>query len=357
MSVDYNHVVEKSLIREIDPPHGALLMSSPTDISLKDIYTARRRIATMTRKTPLIEDTLLSRHTGAKVLLKLENSQLTGSFKLRGAANKILSLSKQEREAGVITVSSGNHGRAVAHVSREIGIPAIVCISEPVPANKREAIRSLGAELIVGGADGDKAMEYAEDYQKEYGLTMVHPFDDPYIIAGQGTSGLEILEEFPEIDTVVVPLSGGGLCAGIALALKSADPAIQVIGVSMELGPAMVESLRAGRIVEITESPTLADALAGGLNKDNTYTFKMIQDYVDETVLVSENEIATAMSYLLEIHHLVVEGGGAVGVAALLFGKVQNSSNNIAVLISGGNVDIDTVIRVKQDFHNYPISD
>jgi threonine dehydratase len=332
-------------------------MPSPTDLTFKDIYIARQRIASVTRTTPLIEDMLLSRYLNGKVFLKLENTQLTGSFKLRGAANKILSLSKVGRQKGVITVSSGNHGRAVAYVSREIGLPAIVCISEPVPANKREAIRSLGAELIVGGADGDQAMEFADEYQLEHGLTMVHPFDDPLIIAGQGTSGLEIVEEVPEVDTVVVPLSGGGLCAGVALALKSADPEIRVIGVSMELGPAMVESLRAGRIVEITESPTLADALAGGLNKDNKYTFRMIQKYVDETVLVSEDEIATAMSYLLEKHHLVVEGGGAVGVAALLFSKVHDFGKNIAVLISGGNVDIGRLTRITQEFRNYQVSD
>lgn len=332
-------------------------MPSTTDLTLKDIYIARQRIASVTRITPLIEDMLLSRYLNGNVFFKLENTQLTGSFKLRGAANKILGLSKGERQKGVITVSSGNHGRAVAYVSREVGLPAIVCISEPVPTNKREAIRSLGAELIVGGADGDQAMEFADEYQLEHGLTMVHPFDDPLIIAGQGTSGLEIMEEFPEVDTVVVPLSGGGLCAGVALALKSADPEIRVIGVSMELGPAMVESLRAGRIVEITESPTLADALAGGLNKDNTYTFRMIQKYVDETVLVSEDEIATAMSYLLEKHHLVVEGGGAVGVAALLFGKVHRLGKDIAVLISGGNVDIGRLTRITQEFRNYPISD
>lgn len=332
-------------------------MPSTTDLTLKDIYIARQRIASVTRITPLIEDMLLSRYLNGNVFFKLENTQLTGSFKLRGAANKILSLSNVERQKGVITVSSGNHGRAVAYISRELGLPAIVCISEPVPANKREAIRSLGADLIVGGADGDQAMEFADEYQLEHGLTMVHPFDDPLIIAGQGTSGLEIMEEVPEVDTVVVPLSGGGLCAGVALALKSADPEIRVIGVSMELGPAMVESLRAGRIVEITESPTLADALAGGLNKDNTYTFRMIQKYVDETVLVSEDEIATAMSYLLEKHHLVVEGGGAVGVAALLFGKVHRLGKDIAVLISGGNVDIGRLTRINQEFRNYPISD
>ena len=332
-------------------------MSPHHDLTLRDIFLARQRVAFLTSRTPIIEVPHLSKHLGTQVFLKLENSQLSGSFKLRGATNKILSLSDKERGRGVITVSSGNHGRAVAYVARELGIPATVCISEPVPANKRKAIQSLGAELIVGGADADQAMEFADEYQREHGLTMVHPFDDPFIIAGQGTSGLEILEDYPEVDTILVPLSGGGLCAGIALALKSADPSIRVMGVSMERGPAMVESLKAGKIIEINEQPTLADALAGGLNKDNTYTFKMIQKYVDDTVLVTEEEIATAMSFLLDKHHLVVEGGGAVGVAALLFNKAHQLGQKVAVLISGGNVDLPALISITQEYHNYPIND
>lgn len=328
-------------------------MQSQHILTLKDIYLARQRIANLIRKTPQMEAPLLSKDLGSKVQLKLENLQLTGSFKLRGASNKILSLSKDERRRGVITVSSGNHGRAVAYVAREHGISAVICISEPVPTNKRVAIQDLGGELIVGGANGDQAMEFAYKYQETHGLTMVHPFDDPYIIAGQGTIGLEILEDYPEVDTILVPLSGGGLCGGIALALKSADPAIHVIGVSMELGPAMVESLKAGKIVDITESPTLADALAGGLNRDNKYTFKMIQKYVDETVLVSEDEIAMAMSYLLEKHHLIVEGAGAVGIAALMFNKVSKLSKNTIVIISGGNVDMQHLIRISQIHQHY----
>ena len=297
----------------------------------------------------------LSKFLGAQVVFKLDNLQITGSFKLRGAANKILSLSDQERARGVITVSSGNHGRAMAYVARELGVNATVCISEPVPENKRVAIQELGAELIVGGKDYDQAMEFADRYKSKHGLTMVHPFDDPYVIAGQGTNGLEILEDFPEIDTFLVPLSGGGLCAGIVLALKSADPAIRVMGISMQRGPAMVESLKAGKIVDIIEQPTLADALAGGLNKDNTYSFKMNQKYVDDTILVSEEEIAGAMAFLINKHHLVVEGGGAVGVAALLYKDMKLTGRKVAVFISGGNVDLPVLMKITQEYSGNPL--
>jgi threonine dehydratase len=213
------------------------------------------------------------------VVLKLENLQATGSFKIRGAANKILCLSDQEREAGIVTVSSGNHGRAVSSVARSLGIPAAVCISEGVPGYKTNAIKELGAEIQIGGATYDQAAALAAHLEAERGLTMVQPFDDPYVIEGQGTIGLELLEDFPEIDTVLVPLSGGGLLSGIAFALKTTNPSIRTIGITMERGAAMVKSLRVGRIVEIHEEPTLADALAGGLGLGNAYTFEMIQEY------------------------------------------------------------------------------
>jgi threonine dehydratase len=282
------------------------------------------------------------------VKLKPENLQVTGSFKIRGAANKTLSLLQPEKQRGIITVSSGNHGRAISHVARELGLKAVVCLPETVPQNKREAIAALGAETVVYGQDADQAMIHADRLAAERGLTMVHPFDDPHVIAGQGTIGLELLEDWPQLDTVVVPLSGGGLLAGIALALKMANPAIRTIGVSQERGPAMVDSLRAGKIVEIVEEPTLADALAGGLNKDNRCTFPLIQRYVDETVLVTEAEIASAMAFAFHRHHLVVEGGGAVGLAALLHGKLPKTGPHVAVVVSGGNVDTAKLMKIAQ---------
>ena len=312
-------------------------------LTLQDIYMARQRISSLARRTLLMDSSPVSKEVGARVLLKLENTQVTGAFKLRGAANKILSLTREERDRGVIAVSSGNHGRAVAYVSGELGVKAIICVPKTVPENKRRAIESLGAELVVQGDNADEAMIYADDLQAQRELTMVHPFDDLDIIAGQGTIGLELFEDFPDLDTVIVPLSGGGLMSGIAFTMKSIMPEIHVVGVSMERGPAMVNSLNAGHVVEIIEEPTLADALAGGLNQDNRYTLPMVQRYVDDTVLVSEEEIAHAMWFCLNQHQMVVEGGAVVGIAALLTKKVIQPGSNIAVLISGGNVSMETL--------------
>ena len=318
--------------------------------TLSDIYEAQGGIASLVGRTPLMEAPWLSQLTGAQVFFKLENLQVTGSFKIRGATNKLLSLPQAARERGAITVSSGNHGRAVSHIAGKLGIPVVVCLSDAVPANKREAIGELGAEVVVFGKTYDEAVEGAARLQEERGLTMIHPFDDPLIIAGQGTIGLELLEDFPEIDTLITPLSGGGLLSGIALALKSTDPAIQVIGVSMERGPAMVESLHAGKIVDIVEEPTLADALAGGIGPENQYTFDLIQGYMDDAILVSEEEIAGAMAYALHKHQLVVEGGGAVGIAAMLYEKVERFGQNIAIVISGGNVDLPVLVNIVRDY-------
>ncbi len=247
------------------------------DPTLRDIYLARQRIAGLARRTPLVRSAGLSERTGAAVYLKPESLQETGSFKIRGAANKLLSLTAEERARGVVAVSSGNHGRAVAYVAQQLGVRAVICVSERVPAGKVEAIRRLGAELVVHGASYDEAEAHSLRLQAERGLTRVDPFDDPAVIAGQGTIGLELLEDLPQVETVVVPLSGGGLISGIAIALKAANPAIRVIGVSMDRAPVMVHSLRAGRLLELPEEDTLADALAGGIGLDNRYTFRLVQ--------------------------------------------------------------------------------
>ena len=321
-----------------------------TDIGLtmRDIYSARARIAPIARKTPLVSSPELAELTGSDITLKLECLQETGSFKPRGAANKILSLDPKAQQRGVITHSSGNHGRALAYVAHRLGLRAVVCLPDTVPANKRAAIQKLGAEVVIQGSTYDEAVKEAYSLLEKEGLEMIHPYDDPVVIAGQGTIGLELLEEFPDLDTVVVPLSGGGLLGGIAFVLKSADPNIHVVGVMMERGPAMVESLRAGRLVDIVEESTLADALAGGIIP-NEYTFELVQKTIDETVLVSEEEIAAAMAFALQHHHLVVEGAGAVGIAALRAEKLQHLGKHVAVVISGGNVDIPLLLRVVQD--------
>ncbi len=319
-------------------------------VTLRDVFSARQRIASIVKRTPLVQSSVLTKHLGVPVYLKLENLQETGSFKIRGASNRFGTLTATEVAQGVITVSSGNHGRAVAHVAKRLGIPAVVCMSERVPVNKVEGIKRYGAEVVVSGQDYDEADEMASQLQAERGLTRIDPFDDRDVIAGQGTIGLELLEDLPDLATVLVPLSGGGLISGVALALKTANPTIRVIGVSMDRGPVMAESLRVGRLVQMEEEPSLADALLGGIPLDNRYTFRMCQTYVDETVLVSEEEIARGIVFALEKHHLVVEGGGAVGIAALLSGKVSRLGGKVAVVVSGGNIDIPLLLQIVREY-------
>jgi threonine dehydratase len=315
-------------------------------VTMQDIYLARRRIAPLARRTPLIRSPLLSERLGTSVYLKLENLQETGSFKIRGAANKMLTLTSEEKARGVITVSTGNHGRAVSHVARRLGIKAVICIPEGTADNKVKAIEDLGAEIVVSGKSYDEAEEHAFRLEGERGLTMVNPFDDPFVIAGQGTIGLELLEDLPEIDTLLVPVGGGGLISGIALALKSAKGDNRVIGASMAAAPVMYHSLKAGRPITMPEEETIADALVGGIGPDNRYTFRMAQEYVDDFVLVSDEEIAEGMAFALEKHHLVVEGGGAVALAALLHQRVRELGRNVAVVLSGGNVDIPLLLKI-----------
>jgi threonine dehydratase len=319
------------------------------DLTLGDIYQARQRISALVRRTPLADAPALSEKLNAQVMLKLENLQGTGAFKMRGASNKLLSLSEEERARGVVTCSSGNHGRALSYVAQKLGVRAVICLPEPVPENKREAIRKLGAEVIIAGDNADEALSYADKIAEERQLTMVSAFDDPFVITGQGTIGLELLEDFPQIDTAIIPLSGGSLLSGISLALKSAKPDLHIIGVSMERGPCMVRSLEAGRVVEIVEEPTIADGLAGGLGEHNHYTFPLVQKYIDETVLVSEEEIANAMAFGLNEHRLVVEGAGAVGMAAILSGKVKQHGQHVAVVISGSNVNLPLLLRIARE--------
>jgi threonine dehydratase len=333
-----------------------------SDMTLDDIHLARQTIASIVRKTPLIHSPLLTECLASyesgkissptanrdreAVYLKLENLQVTGSFKIRGAANKMLNLTAEEKARGVVTGSSGNHGSAVAYIASQLGIPAVICVSTKAPSNKIDAIKRLGAELVQFGTSYDESVTHALQLAQERGLTMIDSFDDPLVIAGQGTIGLELLEELPEIDTVIVPLAGGGLLGGIALALKSTRPATHVVGVSMERAPVMYYSLKAGVPIEMEEQDTIAHALAGGLGRNNQYTFRMVQELVDDVVLVSEAAIAEAMLFALEEHHLVVEGAGAVGIAALLHRKVREPGRNVAVVVSGGNVEIPMLLEL-----------
>ncbi|WP_264212037.1 hydroxyectoine utilization dehydratase EutB [Leisingera thetidis] len=307
-------------------------------ITLQDSYQARARIAGRIRRTALVESPSLSSLTGGQVSLKLENSQITGSFKLRGATNAVLSLTEAQRAAGVVGVSTGNHGRGLAYAAAQAGVRCVICMSELVPRNKVEGIKSHGAEVRIKGHSQDDAQVEVDRLVAE-GMTMLPPFDHRGIIAGQSTVALEMLEQAPDLETVLVPLSGGGLISGVAMVMKAVNPAIRVIGVSMERGAAMHASLQAGKPVQVEELPTLADSLGGGIGLDNAYTFEMTKALVDDVVLVSEAEIAAAIRHAYFQERQVIEGSGSVGIAALLAGRIENPGCCVS-LVSGQNIDM-----------------
>lgn len=304
-----------------------------------DAWAARQRLGHRVQHTPLRHSPSLSRRVGAPVHLKLECLQTTGSFKLRGATNALLALDAAARARGVVTVSTGNHGRALAWAARALGVRAVVCMSHLVPQNKRDAIDALGAEIHISGDSQDAAERTVTRLVQEQGLVRIPPFDDARVIAGQATLGLELLEDLPDLQTVLVPLSGGGLLAGVALAIKAAAPTARLVGVSMAHGCAMHASLAAGRPVQVEEVPSLADSLGGGIGLHNRHTFALVQALVDETLLVSEAEIARGIAHAYFQEQLVVEGAGAVGIAALLAGRVA-APGRTAVVVSGANIDM-----------------
>lgn len=314
--------------------------------SAVDVYRARARLGGRVARTPLLPSARLARQCGAEqVLLKLETAQPSGAFKLRGATNALLTLDAAVRARGVVTASTGNHGRAVAWAARAEGVPCTVCLSRLVPENKAAAVRELGAEVVRIGDDQDAAVAEALRLAAQDGLGYIPPFDHPEVIAGQGTLGLELLEDAPELDTLLIPLSGGGLLAGVALAAKAVNPALRIIGISPERGAAMIASLRAGHPVEIAEEPTLADSLGGGIGLNNRYTFAITQRLIDDVVQVSEEEIAEAMRGLYRHERLVTEGAAAVGAALLARGGVPGGGRRVATVITGNNVDMDQFNR------------
>jgi threonine dehydratase len=278
----------------------------------------------------------------------MENLQHSGAFKVRGAANKILSLDDQARQRGVITFSTGNHGKAVAYVAAKIGIKAVVCLSAHVASYRMEAIRKLGAEVSVKGNSQDEAEKNYQMLTLSKGLVPVVPFDDPLIIAGQGTIALEIMEQLPDTDVLIIPLSGGGLLAGIAMAAKTIHPGIRIVGVSLERSPAMLESLRAGRTVQVEEKDSIADSLLGGIGNENRYTLSMVEKFTDEHLLISEEEIKDGMFYLFDQHRLVAEGAAAVGVGALLNQKINVKGKKVVALLTGSSIDSNEFIRIMQ---------
>lgn len=314
-------------------------------VAMTDVLRARRRLHGRIRRTPLVASDRLSEVTGAEVLLKLEHHQKTGSFKVRGATNAILALTDDERARGVVGVSTGNHGRGLAAAAREAGTRCVICMSRLVPRNKVEAIKALGADVRIVGNSQDDAQVEVDRLVAHEGLTMLPPFDHPAIIAGQGTLGLELFDDRPDVGTVIVPLSGGGLVAGIALAARTLSPGVRVVAVSMTRGAAMAESQQAGRPVVVEELPTLADSLGGGIGLENQYTFALVRDLVDEIVTLDEPEIADGIRYAYWHEREVVEGSGAIGISALLAGRVATAGPTVVVL-TGRNIDMALHCRV-----------
>ncbi len=314
-----------------------------TAIELDDIVAARERIAPHIQPLRITPSASLSRRFGAEILLAHEYLQTTGAFKLRGATNAVLQL--PAGTTGVVAVSTGNHGRALAYAAREQGVPCVICMSELVPQNKLDAIRELGAEIRIHGKSQDEAELEAKRLVADDGFTMIPPFDHTDVIAGQGTLGLEMLELVPDLDTVLVQLSGGGLISGIALAIKKQKPEVRIVGISMQRGAAMIESLRAGRPIEVEELPTLADSLGGGIGLDNRYTFAIVRELVDDCVTLTENEIADGIRHAYFDEKIVLEGGGAVGLGALLAGKIEPGDKTV-VLLSGQNIDMQLHRRI-----------
>lgn len=303
-------------------------------VTLDQIRAARDRIAGQVLCTPVAQSPALSDLAGVPVWLKLEHLQTTGAFKLRGASNAVARLGDV---AGVTTASTGNHGRALAHAARARGLPAVICMSSLVPGNKLAAIEALGAEARITGASQDEAFLEAQRLERDQGFALIPPFDHPDVIAGQGTLGLEILDQIPDAAAIAVPLSGGGLLAGVAAAAKALRPDIRIIGISMERGAAMAASLRAGHPVEVRELPTLADSLGGGIGMSNRHSFAMVRDLMDGVILLTEAEIAAGIRHLATEGY-VVEGAAAVGAGAVLAGKLR-ASGPLVLILSGANID------------------
>lgn len=325
-------------------------------LTLEDIKKAKERISGYIRRTPLWEEERLEEFAGCKLYLKPENLQLTGAFKIRGALNTALSLSKDELEKGIITSSSGNHAQACAYVGRMLGIHATVVIPEDAPKVKINNARHMGAEVILWERSYAKRWEKVYEEEKLHGYIPIHPYEEPRVMAGQGTIGLEILEDLPDVQTVVVPIGGGGLVSGISTAIKESNPNIRVIGVQVAAACAYYLSRLNGRPTRMTSQPSLADGIGCSYPTENPYP--IIAKNVDEIVIVSENHIAEAVKVIGEYAHLVAEPTSAVVIAALLEGKIKVSPDEkVACVLTSGNYDIDLVGKFYKDEHVEPTGD
>ncbi|HDX9493810.1 bifunctional threonine ammonia-lyase/L-serine ammonia-lyase TdcB [Bacillus thuringiensis] len=319
-------------------------------LDITDIKKAKEILDVNARKTPLVKSFYLTSKTGGEIYLKLENMQLTGSFKFRGAFNKISQLTNEEKERGVIACSAGNHAQGVALSSHLLGIKSKIVMPTSAPQAKVDATRGYGSEVILYGDTFDDAKAKCEEIIKETGETYLHPYDDVEVMAGQGTIGLDILDDMWDVDTVIVPIGGGGIISGIAVALKSFNPSINIIGVQADNVHGMKASYDAGRILEHYEAPTIADGCA--VKIPGNLTFEIVKDLVDDIVTVSEEELEVAMKDLLQRGKAVVEGAGALATAALLAGKVDKyvQGKKVVAVISGGNVDLKRISSVCEHF-------
>ena len=311
-------------------------------LTLDRIYQAAYTLKAVARKTDLLAAPNLG--SDANLYLKAENLQVTGSFKVRGAYNKIAALTEEQKAAGIIACSAGNHAQGVALAATKMGIRSVVCMPDGAPISKVEATKRLGAEVQLVKGAYDDAYEYALKLRQETGATFIHPFNDELVIAGQGTIGLEILDQLPNADAVIVPIGGGGLIAGVACAIKSLNPNVKVYGVQAANAPSMAVSVENNSITTLDSVATFADGIAVKTPGDLTYA--LTKQYVDAVVTVSEDEIAAAILALIEKQKLIAEGAGAVAVAAAMFGKLPIAGKNVVCLVSGGNIDVNILSRV-----------
>jgi threonine dehydratase len=320
-------------------------MTNARELTLRDIYQARARLMGHILATPLRYSEWLSALTGAHVLLKLESLQQTNSFKLRGAMNAVLRVLEQQGKRSIVTASAGNHGRATALAAQRLGAQAFVFTPATAPETKKAAIRQSGAVLDDEAPDYDSAERRAREYARATEGVFISPYNHPDVIAGAGTIALDILESSPDVDTVVVPLGGGGLASGVALAVKSAAPHVSVVGVEVEASRPFAAALKHGRITHVDVGPSLADGLVGNL-EDGSMTFPLVQRYVDRVMSVTEVQLRRAMRGLTEHEHLVVEGAGATATAALLVDGVVRPHARVAVLVTGSNIDLSRLREV-----------
>ena len=311
-------------------------------ITIDNVYRASNALKGVVRKTDVIYAPKLC--PGAELYLKTENLQNTGSFKLRGAYYKMTKLSDEEKARGVVACSAGNHAQGVALAAKKNGIKAVICLPDGAPISKVEATKSYGAEVCLVEGVYDDAYNYALQLRDEKGYTFIHPFNDEDVIAGQGTIALELVDQLPDLDAVIVPIGGGGLISGIAYTLKTVNPKIKVYGVQAVGAPSMKKSIDDGEIEELSSVSTIADGIA--VKKPGDTTYEICKKYVDDIVTVTDDEISAAILALMEKHKLVTEGAGAVSVAAAMFDKVPVKGKKVACVLSGGNIDVTILSRV-----------